>query len=336
MKRIGVFIGEEEKSMFFEEILKDLSIHHQIELFEKKTYAIPLLYGRLNRWTFQQGIRSMLRRNDLCFFEWASELLMHGSQLPKQCPIVTRLHSFELYEWAPKINWDHVDRVILVSQAMEKKYVNLYPNHAHKTVVVYNGISLEKFKPPPKPSWNLNLGMLCAITPIKRIYEVILMLYDLVKQQGYNAHLHLAGEPRDDLRYSVAVYQLAEELGLHNAVTFHGYVNDVPGWLQKIDILISNSYWEGHPVNLIEAMATGCYCLSHAWDGAREVLPPENLYITEAELLQKIVEYCEQPEAEKQKRQRQMRAIAFEKFDIDRTKRQIRAIVDSVSESGGQ
>ena len=61
--------------------------------------------------------------------------------------IVTRLHSYELYAWAPEVNWDHVDKVILVSQAMKGKFDDLYPAHAHKTEVVYSASSIEKFKP---------------------------------------------------------------------------------------------------------------------------------------------------------------------------------------------
>ncbi len=331
MKKIGVFVGEEMWT-FFNEIYNDLNARYQTEVYKEKIYNTPLLYGRLNRWVFNRQLRSMLRRNDICFFEWASELLMHASHMPKECAIVTRLHSFELYEWAPKINWDAVDKIILISHAMQRQFVALYPDQQHKTEVVYNGRSLDAFSPPDKKDFNFRLGMLCHIKPIKRIYEVILMLYEL-RQKGYKATLSIAGEAQSagDLRYQAAIHRLVKELGLSNAVSFDGYVSDAPGWLQNIDIFISNSFWEGQQVALLEAMASGCYCLSHFWAGAKEMLPPENLYITENDLQEKIIAYSKLPEAEKEAQRAQLRSIACEKFDIERTKAGIRHVIEQVS-----
>ena len=212
MKKIGVFVGEEMWT-FFNEIYNDLNARYQTEVYKEKIYNTPLLYGRLNRWVFNRQLRSMLRRNDICFFVWASELLMHASHMPKQCAIVTRLHSFELYEWAPKINWDAVDKIILISHAMQRQFVTLYPDQQHKTEVVYNGRSLDAFSPPDKKDFTFRLGMLCHIKPIKRIYEVILMLYEL-RQKGYKATLSIAGEAQSagDLRYQAAIHRLVKGL----------------------------------------------------------------------------------------------------------------------------
>ena len=331
MKKIGIFVGEEMWT-FFREIYSDLNARYQIEVYREKIYNTPLLYGRLNRWAFNSQMRSMLRRNDVCFFEWASNLLMHASKMPKQCAVVTRLHSFELYEWAPQINWNAVDKIILISHAMQRQFAALYPEQAHKTVVVYNGRSLNAFYPPAKKTFNFQLGMLCHLKPIKRIYETILMLYEL-RQKGYRATLSIAGEASSarDLRYKAALTRLVKELNLSNAVNFNGYVNNVSGWLQNIDIFISNSFWEGQQVALLEAMASGCYCLSHFWAGAEEMLPPENLYITEADLQQKIITYANLSETEKAAQHAHLRNLAVKNFDIERTKAGIRQVIEQVN-----
>ena len=419
MKKIGVFVGEEMWT-FFHEIYDDLQTRYQTEVYREKTYNTPLLYGRLNRWAFDRQVRAMLRRNDVCFFEWASNLLMRASQMPKTCAIVARLHSFELYEWAPQINWDAVDKIILISRAMQRQFTSLYPEQEHKTVVIYNGRSLDAFRPPDKKDFNpfdlaqdkpfdlaqdkpfdlaqdkpfdlaqdkpfdlaqdkpfdlaqdkpfdlaqdkpfdlaqdkpfdlaqdkpfdlaqdkpfdltqdkFRLGMLCHIKPIKRIYETILMLYQL-RQKGYQATLSVAGEAQSagDMRYRAAVYRLVSKLKLDSAVSFDGYVSDAPGWLQNIDIFISNSFWEGQQVALLEAMASGCYCLSHFWAGAEEMLPPENLYITENDLQEKIIAYSKLPEAKREAQRAQLRRLAIERFDIERTKAEIRHVIEQVS-----
>jgi len=321
MDKIGVFVGEEIWT-FFSDIYKYLDTYYCTEVFKNKVYNIPLFYGRLNRWSFRNRIDSLIRRSDLCFFEWASEYLAIASSKPRSSKIITRLHSFELFEWAPKINWAHVDRIIFVSNAMKQMFLDLYPQYENKTRVIYNGISVERFNSLKSKSFNFNIGMLGRISPIKRIYEVVLMLYTLINQ-GYKANLFIAGEPDDDYRYWVSINRLVSKLGLENAVFWDGYVIDTPSWLHKIDIYISNSYWEGQQVALIEAMASGCYCLSHKWAGAEEMLPTEYLFVTKSELIQKIADYSELSEIKKRSLQSRFRAIAWEKFDIKQTQKKI-------------
>ena len=100
--------------------------------------------------------------------------------------------------------------------------------------------------------------------------------------------------------------------------------------LQNPDIFISNSYWEGQQVALLEAMATGCYCLSHWWAGAEEMLPQHNLYIKESELIQKIKNYYQMSDVVRNSCSDMLRAIAIEKFDIEETKILIRQVIDEV------
>ena len=328
--KLGIFVGEEDWK-FFNEIFVDLTDHFQCDVFQQKTYSTPLLYGRLNRWAYQSGIRRSLKSNDICFFEWASEHLMVASHMPKLCTIVTRLHSFELYDWAPKINWDNVDKVILVSKTMQELFNEAYPEHSQKTMVVHNGRSVEKFKGPQKKSFNFRIGMLCSIIPIKRIYEVVVMISDL-RKRGLDVYLQVAGSPKDDHRYVIAINRLVKKLELQDYVIFTGHVANSHIWLKDIDIFISNSYWEGQQVALIEAMASECYCLSHAWAGAEEMLPEENLYITESELQRKIISYSELSEEEKVRCCAYMRDIAVSKFDIEKTKVQIRQVISEMSE----
>jgi len=330
MRKLGVFVGEKGKWGFFREIFDDLCRHYQTQVFREKTYQVPLLYGRLNRWAYTHGIRSTLRHSDLAFFEWASELLVEATRMPRHCPIVTRLHSYEITFWASKINWDRVDRVILVSRAMQRKFADLFPDHASKATVVYNGVSLDRFRRPANRDFKLNLGMLCSIHPIKRVYEIVIMVYKL-KQRGLRPHLYVAGGKWengyfDD--YYVAIQRAIEKLDLRDDVTLHDHVADPSGWLSEIDIFISNSYWEGQQVALLEAMAAGCHCLSHFWDGAEEVLPAENIFITEDELLEKILAYCCLSEAQRRQRQSGLEAIARERFDAERQKAQIRGILE--------
>ena len=89
MSRLGVFVGENENWTFFRHIFNDLRKCFEVEVFQQRTFRTPLLYGRLNRWFYRHGLRTVLRRSDVACFEWASELLATASHMRNFCPIVT-------------------------------------------------------------------------------------------------------------------------------------------------------------------------------------------------------------------------------------------------------
>lgn len=336
MLKLGIFVGEDNWT-FFSEIHSYLSTRFETRVFKRKIYNIPILHGRLNRWRYSRDIQHLLMDNDVCFFEWASDLLAVASRMPRRNRVIARLHSFELFEWAPRIDWENVDRIVVLSEAMRAMFAMMYPTHSHKLVVIHNGCALDRFFFADEKKFTFTLGMLNTITPIKRIYEVVLMLHSLVRQ-GYPVTLRIAGNPDNDERYFAAITRIIEVLKLQDRISFDGFVHDTPAWLKDIDIFISNSYWEGQQTALIEALATGCYCLSHHWKGADEMLPPDNLYITENELMKKIISYSKLSEAERRFLRVEMRMRAKAEFDINRTKQGIAELIEeeyALLSSGG-
>lgn len=323
------------KSDFIKDLIADWEQHFDTESFGYRPIRLPVAEGRVNGWRRKRQMARFLAEKDVVFFEWVGPSLILASQLPKSARIIARLHSYELYEYAPHVQWDTVDRIIFVSRAMERRFAALYPDQAAKTQVVYNGVALDKFRPAQR-SFSGAIGMLGIVTPIKRFYEMVLSLHTL-RQNGYDVHLHIAGAPRAeselDQRYFASIQSAIVKLGLEQHVTLHGYVHEPASWLQQIDIFISNSFWEGIQTALVEAMASGCYCLAHFWDGAEEVLPPEHLYGPEPELIEKLARYMDLAARQKQEIQGLMRAIACEKFDVERQKRELRQAIQEVAGS---
>lgn len=330
MINLGIFVGEKGLWTFFREIYQDLSLHYKTNIFHPKSINLPILSGSINRRIYRISIRSMLKQNDVCFFEWASELLQVATHMPKYGPIITRLHSFELSDWTHKINWDNVDKVIFISDSIRMKFIERYSDQADKTILIHNAVSINKFHSISK-RFDFSLGMLCTLNPIKRIYEIILTVKEL-RDIGYDATLHIAGNPINDNlydRYHVSLKRLVQKLKLEQAIIFYGHVDKTNSWLQKIDVFISNSYWEGLQTALLEAMATGCFCLAHFWDGAEEVLPPENIYTTNTELKDKLIEYSKLSNAAQLTRKMALREIVRDKFNLDDKKADIKNVINS-------
>lgn len=328
MIRLGVAI--QETWSFFNEIYADLQKHYQVSTFERRTWTLPIFRERVNQRLFQYDLTRLLKENDVVFFEWASELLVAATRLPKVCGIVTRLHRYEMYRWVDKINWDHVDKIIVVSEAKRREFSQRFPGQAGKVVVIPPSTSLEKFTPLPK-TFNGDIGILGNLTPRKRVYELILMFYEL-KQKRNNMRLHIGGGMSGaDKDYYYALQHLVKELRLQDSVTFYGNVTNTCEWFHNIDIFVSNSYSEGLQVSPMEAMASGCYCLAHRWDGAEELLPEGYLFHTNEELKRMIEEYCELPEAEQLAQKQYMRALAQKNFDLNQTIEKIKGVISEVA-----
>ena len=328
--KLGVAVGTNDPWRFFDEVFRDLQTHYDVDTFAFRETKVPFLRERINRIRFYRQMNAFLACHDTVFFEWASNLLAAATKLPKRCRIVTRLHRYELFEWASKVNWDTVDVVILVSEAMKRRFVERFANHARKTVVLPVGVSTELFKPVAR-SFAGDIGTLCNLTPRKRVYELILAFHELTRNQE-KLRLHIGGacDPQH-MDYFAAMQDLVRKLGIQDNVTFYGEVKSPWEWYGKVDIFVSNSYSEGLQVAPMEAMACGCQTLSHHWEGAEELVPNENLFLGDDELREKILTYCAKPEAEKRMCREQMRAIACQRFDQEVIKARIRVIIEGSS-----
>ena len=317
---------------FFQDIYDDLKQNYPTSVFEWQPKNYPFLTKTLNDRSFYRKMSRFLQANDVVFFEWASEHLIIASHLPKHARIVTRLHRYELYEekFIREINWDAVDKIILVSQAKKAEFVQLLPKQADKIEVISVAVDPDKFEFNSKP-FRGDIGILCHLTPRKRVYELILAFSELA-QANPDLHLHIGGGVHHQyLDYYAALQDLVKNLDLVKRVTFYGAVKDTAGWYKNVDIFISNSYSEGLQVAPMEAMASGCYCLSHHWNGSDELLPEPQLFYTDRQLEQKILDYCALSDDAKNLERKHMRSIVIEKFNINHNRDQVRAVIEAAA-----
>jgi glycosyltransferase involved in cell wall biosynthesis len=331
--RLGIALSTQDTWHFFQDIYEDLKIHYDTDVFQFNGIKYPLFNERINNSRFHRNFGKFLKDHDVVFFEWASGLLeVATQQYPKVCKIVTRLHRFEMFEWVDKVNWEQVDKIILVSHAMLHKFSTKFPEQSYKTIVIPVGIVTGRFKYNPK-KFNGDIGILCHLTPRKRVYELILAFYEL-QQIRKDLHLHIAGGHEHFYNdYFDTLQSIVYRLNLQESVTFYGKMSNPKDWYQIIDIFISNSYSEGLQVSPMEAMASGCYCLSHHWEGAEELLPEDNLFFTNNQMIEKILRYCELPELSKLDARMRLNNIVQERFDLEKIKISIRNVIDDLSEN---
>ncbi|PKO13691.1 MAG: hypothetical protein CVU39_17840 [Chloroflexi bacterium HGW-Chloroflexi-10] len=328
--KLGVAIND--TWAFFHEIYALFQQTHSTTLFQKNETKSLVFKERFNRRIYQQDLTKLLSKNQVVFFEWAGEYLAHATQLPKYCGIVTRLHRYELYQWASLVDWSKVDHLILVSHEKEKEILEQYPQMNGKTSVIPESVNLELFSFAPN-IFRKQVGILCHLSPRKRVYELILAFAESnLFQSGY--HLHIGGGKHAKFGdYYHAIHLLVQKLGVQEHITFYDNVDNPKEWFQKIDIFISNSYSEGLQVSPMEAMASGCYVLTHDWGGADELVPAENLFLTNREMTEKIHSYANLLEAAQLEKLISLRRLVEENFDGNKISQKILNVVEIVGKN---
>ena len=123
--------------------------------------------------------------------------------------------------------------------------------------VVVLGVDQNLFQPkgPVTPLLgDPSLLMVGSLVPLKG-HIVALRALRRVRERLPDAHLHLAGSGAGEKTLREAV----SELGLTEAVTFHGHVphGDLPGFYHGSELCLLASYFENHGMVVLEAAACG-------------------------------------------------------------------------------
>lgn len=105
---------------------------------------------------------------------------------------------------------------------------------------------------------DLVLGHVGRFSPPKN-HSFLIDIFCKVKQQEASAKLLLVGNDNDG--NAGAIKEKVKMYGLQDSVIFAGLRKDVPNVLQAMDVFVFPSNYEGFPVSLIEAQASGLPCL---------------------------------------------------------------------------
>lgn len=146
--------------------------------------------------------------------------------------------------------------IIANSQETKKTITTNYPEIADKICVIYNGFPIDDFtQRSSRPLYTKNnnelvIGNAGRLTKQKGQIH-LLQIAKLLKENDIKVKLLIAGigELESSLKGQ------AIEMGVDDVVHFIGFVDDMKGFMQSIDIFVFPSFWEGFGYVLTEAMA---------------------------------------------------------------------------------
>lgn len=249
----------------------------------------------------QQSLLNALRHCDVAWFEWGDGAIIAASQLPKYCRIVCRIHRYELYgEAFLQANWDNIDEVVLVSQAMKKRFVSLMgkklPAHLKVTVLA----NLTEHAPVTQSAIRRNpfhIACVARFAPQKNLIMLLPILQALVKENS-RYKLFIAGRVEDQCLFD-SFTQLVAIYGLSRNVVICGTIaaEEMAAWYADKSFLLSTSYNESQGMGVFEAMLAGLKPVAfHAPGGLSEYLPKRYLFTSLEDAVARVLEGNTSPE----------------------------------------
>jgi len=300
--RIALIVAEGEDD-FTDDIVEGLSGYFWIRKFtipKKQSRIYSAFAIGLTKEFFSKGLykflvniypsnlKKALKWANVVWAEWATHVALATNYIKKKDKkLFIRLHRYEAFTDYPLfMNWENVDKVVFVSafvkKVLEDRGIRI---GTKKNEVIYNGVDLQRFEFRPRDN-GFDIGWVANIIPQKNLHmalEIVRKLADEDKRYK----LHIAGN-FPDLMYERYIKHLIKAMKLESNVVLYGWVDDIAKWWDNKNYLLSTSIVEGHPYNILEAMARGIKPVIHNFDGAEELYEEEFLFNNIDEAVEKI------------------------------------------------
>jgi len=175
-----------------------------------------------------------------------------------------------------EIAYSQADKIIAVSRGIKKDLITNYKIKEEKVIVIENPVNIGQVKARSTKAVSLPCGFdnkkklivtVGRLSPQKGYFDM-LEAFHLVNQQ-LPSQLIILGEGtlRSQLETRI------KELSLENSVCMPGFVDNPWAYVQKADLYLSTSHWEGFSLSYIEAMACGTpLALTDCDYGPREII----------------------------------------------------------------
>ena len=181
-----------------------------------------------------------------------------------------------IYRLIEKLAGVFTDRVIAVSEYDKQLAIRRKVIHERKIISIQNGVHDYPLKHPKVFNAVPRLTMIARFDiPKKQIN----LLESLSKLKHLEWTMHFVGDGTEKLKAE----QYANELGIAHRVFFEGWRKDVETVLEKSDIFLLISGYEGLPLSILEAMRAGLPIIATEVGGVKEAVKVGNGILVETD-----------------------------------------------------
>jgi glycosyltransferase involved in cell wall biosynthesis len=159
--------------------------------------------------------------------------------------------------------------VLTLSKAGQEAQMKIFPHRP--TPLVYPGVALDRFD----PTISLNAPLIGIVGRLQRWKGIHVLIEAMPKVlQNYpDAYCVVVGGKHDlEPDYPTFVEQRIADLGLGDRIILAGLQQNVPEWMQAMDIVVHASDNEPFGIVTIEAMALGKPVVAAASGGPTEII----------------------------------------------------------------
>lgn len=186
-----------------------------------------------------------------------------------------------LYIAAEKYAAKKCHRIVCVAEAMRDQFLANNIGRPEQYAVVYSGMEVANYLHPPA-EWSRStirrelslsegdfvIGTIARLAELKGHDDLLDALADAMKRDRTIKLLWVG-----DGWWAKRLKARIDELGLHEQVILTGLVDpeQIPKYLQAMDVLAHPSYREGLPRTVVQALLSGIATAAYDVDGTREV-----------------------------------------------------------------
>lgn len=230
-----------------------------------------------------KNISKFIKKNDIeivhCNSLNSPELLLISKIFNPKIKIFYTVHDVNQYKLLNRIRKIYrnifCNKIIAISDSVKQDILN---NKAKmtKVITIHNAIETEHFELPNLKKINKTrpiIGNVARIMPEKKGQDVLINAIAKLKDNYPNIKCYFAGAAAEsDEKSFIELQNQIKQKELNNNVLFMGNVDDVTSFLEKIDIFVLPSRFEGFGLSLIEAMCMGIPVIASNIDGPAEII----------------------------------------------------------------
>lgn len=190
--------------------------------------------------------------------------------------------------------YKHYDAIICIADQTYDNLVN-YIGKSKRITTIHNGVDVSRFVKPigdVTGKKEFIITMVAAYRPQKDHETLLRAMTHLLA--NYRLWIVGGGDKREGER----IKSYCKQLSLDSQVDFLGVRQDVPEVLEKSDVVVLSSHWEGLSLSSIEGMACGRPFVASDVDGLHEIVDGAGVLFPhgdDMELAKIIRHLCENP-----------------------------------------
>ncbi len=262
------------KNLRREICLKDFLAFAEIYLYCRK-YRFDIVHLHSSKLGFIGRIASKLAGIKKIFFT------SHGTPFHKFQPLPIQ----KFYQILEKIGGRFGDKTIFVNNYDREFYVKNGLTTKNKAITIYNGVNIPEKRKEFVSKETITVGYVGRFSKQKNIIKTILSAIEVCRKDE-NFEFIFVGDGE--------LFKLANKMvcsaNLGDRIKLVGWKNNISDWLEKFDIFLLFSKWEGLPLSILDAMAYGLPIIASDIKGNNELVAKDCGVLIDPDDVESLVE----------------------------------------------